>query len=61
MTVPLCVGYPEEGPAHGANEWHDVVITVTIIVIVTVCAGLSPDWITAAAALVTAAAASARR
>jgi hypothetical protein len=51
MTVPQCVNAPGDGWAHGANEWHRVVIIVTITVIVTVCAGLSPEWITAAAAL----------
>lgn len=52
MTVPQCVDAPDGGRAHGAEEWHVVVITVTITVIVLACAGLSPDWITAAAAVV---------
>lgn len=52
MTVPHCVDAPDGGRAHGAEEWHVVVITVTITVIVSACAGVSPDWITAIAALV---------
>ncbi|MFC8663971.1 hypothetical protein [Streptomyces sp. NPDC057199] len=51
MTVPHCVHAPGGGWAHGASEWHRVGIIVTITVIVTRCAGLSPETITAAAAL----------
>ncbi|MYW62485.1 hypothetical protein GTY65_00050 [Streptomyces sp. SID8379] len=42
---------PDSGRTHGANEWHVIVITVTITVIVLACAGVSPDWIAAAAAV----------
>lgn len=52
MTVPQYVDSPDGRRAHGAERWHIVVITVTITVLVLACAGLSPDWITAAAALV---------
>ncbi|MFH8613063.1 hypothetical protein ACH4D5_36905 [Streptomyces sp. NPDC018029] len=51
MTVPQCVNAPDDGRAHGANELHVIVITVTITVIVLACAGVTPDWIAAAAAL----------
>ncbi|MEU5900613.1 hypothetical protein [Streptomyces venezuelae] len=61
MTVPQCVNAPDDGWAHGANEWHIVVITVTIIVIVLGCAGVTPDWIITAATLVGVAAGAARR
>ncbi|MFC9621733.1 hypothetical protein ACFTXM_17640 [Streptomyces sp. NPDC056930] len=61
MTVPQCVNAPNERWAHGANEWHRVLIIVTITVIVTACAGLTPDWITAAATLLAASAAPSRR
>jgi hypothetical protein len=61
MTVPQCVNAPDDGWAHGANEWHRVVIIGTIVVIVTACAGLSADWIMAAAALLTAGVASSQR
>ncbi|MFJ7496917.1 hypothetical protein ACIQZB_38400 [Streptomyces sp. NPDC097727] len=57
MTVPQCANAPNEGWAHGANEWHRVVIIVTITVIVMACARLNPDWITAAATLLAASAA----
>lgn len=54
MNVPHCVNAPDDGQAHGANEWHVIVITVTITVIVLGCAGVSPDWIAATAALLAA-------
>ncbi|MFE0178507.1 hypothetical protein ACFWZ2_40000 [Streptomyces sp. NPDC059002] len=54
MTVPHCVHAPDGRPKHGANEWHIIVVTVTITVTVLVCAGVSPDWIAATAALLTA-------
>ncbi|MGW9596644.1 hypothetical protein ACWHLZ_40955 [Streptomyces chartreusis] len=52
---------PDEGWTHGTNSWHGVVIVVTITLIVTACAGLSADWVGAAAALLIAAAAPSRR
>ncbi len=52
MTVPQCVDSPDGGRAHGAEQWHVVVITVTITVLMLACAGLSPDWITATAAVI---------
>ncbi|ATL26079.1 hypothetical protein [Streptomyces formicae] len=55
MTVPQCVNAPDDGRAHGAREWHVVVIAVIVTVIVLAHAGLSPDWIAASAALVGAA------
>ncbi|MGW0902957.1 hypothetical protein [Streptomyces sp. NPDC002853] len=51
MTVPQCVNAPDDGWTHGANEWHVIVITVTIAVIVLACAGVTPEWIAAATAL----------
>ncbi|WP_405655728.1 hypothetical protein [Streptomyces sp. RK9] len=51
MTVPQCVDAPDGGQAHGANAWHVVVITVITVVIVLACAGVTPEWITAAAAV----------
>lgn len=52
MTVPQCVDSPGDGPVHGAQRWHVIVVTVTITVIVLACAGVSPDWLSGAAALV---------
>jgi hypothetical protein len=60
MTVQ-CGHAPDGGWAHGASEWHRVVIIVIITVIVTACAGLSPEWITAAAALLAVSAAPIRQ
>lgn len=54
MSVPHCVNAPDSSQAHGAKEWHVVVITVTITVLVLGCAGVSPEWIAATAALLTA-------
>lgn len=51
MTVPLCVSAPGEGWAHGASGWHVIVVTVTITVAVLACAGVSPEWLTAVAAV----------
>ncbi|GAA2656653.1 hypothetical protein [Streptomyces vastus] len=53
MTVPQCVNAPDGGWTHGAKTWNRVVVIVTITVIVTACAGLSPEWVTAAATLLT--------
>ncbi len=54
MNAPPCMAYPHGVPAHGASQWHTTTIVVTIIVIVTACAGLSPECVTALAALITA-------
>lgn len=54
MNAPPCMAYPWSVPAHGASEWHTTVIVVTIIVIVSACAGLSPESVTAVAALIAA-------
>ncbi len=53
MTVPPREAYPTGCSAHGARERHTIVITITITIIVTACAGLSPEWATAIAALIT--------
>jgi hypothetical protein len=55
MTVPQCMDALRGRWTHGANGWRGVVVIVTITVIVTMCAGLSPEWVMAAAALLTAA------
>ena len=52
MSVPLCVDAPGEGPAHGAMGWHVIVVIVLITMLVLVNPGVSPEWLTAAAALV---------
>ncbi|GGY90031.1 hypothetical protein [Streptomyces poonensis] len=54
MTVPQCVHALGGDRTHGANGGHRLVVIVTITVIVTACAGLSPEWITAAAAMLAA-------
>ncbi|WAZ26515.1 hypothetical protein STRCI_008098 [Streptomyces cinnabarinus] len=55
MTALLCETYPGGCPLHGASRWHTVVVIVVIAVIVSACAGLSPDWVVACAAIVAAA------
>lgn len=52
MPVPQCVTAPGDEPLHGAQRWHVVVVTVTITVVVLVCAGVSPEWLSGIAALV---------
>jgi hypothetical protein len=46
------VNAPGDGSVHGAKGWRAVVVTVTVTVIVLVCAGVSPEWISADAALI---------
>ncbi|MGW2787714.1 hypothetical protein ACWC3X_42095 [Streptomyces populi] len=46
--------YPGGCPVHGATQWYTVVIIVVIAVVMSACAGLSPDWIVAVAALLAA-------
>lgn len=55
MTVPQCVNYPGEELTHGAMQDRVSIVVVLIVVIVSGCAGVTPEWIAAAAALVTAA------
>ncbi|MFH8410681.1 hypothetical protein ACH4FX_38810 [Streptomyces sp. NPDC018019] len=50
MTVSQC-GATVTDRLPGAREGQVGAVTVTIIVIVTVCAGMSPEWLSAAAAL----------
>ncbi len=52
MTVPEYLHAPNCGPAHSAQEWRRIVITVTVIVLGG--AGVSPDWIGATAAVLAA-------
>ncbi|MFF5012660.1 hypothetical protein [Streptomyces sp. NPDC001165] len=54
MSVPQCVHAPYDGSEHGTKEWHVIVITVTITVIASACAGMNPNWIAATAALLAA-------
>ncbi|MFI7399243.1 hypothetical protein ACIBW9_01900 [Streptomyces sp. NPDC049541] len=52
MTVPQCVHAPGEGPAHGAKGWHVVVtVTITVVVLASI-GGVTPEWLSAAAALI---------
>ena len=61
MTVPQCVDSPGEGPAHGAQGWHVIVVIVLITVFVLACDSVSPEWLSAAAALIGVLAGSAQR
>lgn len=54
MTAPLCEAYPTLCATHGATRWHHIVITIVITVTVAGCAGMSPEWLTAIAALLAA-------
>ncbi|MFF8884066.1 hypothetical protein [Streptomyces flaveolus] len=57
MTVPQCVNSPGEELAHGVRQGRVSIVVVLIVVIVAGCAGVTPEWIAAAAALITATAA----
>jgi hypothetical protein len=47
MTIAQCLLRP-----YGARRLHVVVALVVLILIVLACAGMSPDWVAAAAATI---------
>lgn len=55
MTVSQSIPVP-----HGAQWGYEVVVIVLVVVVVLACAGVSPEWVTAALSLMSVVAAAPR-